>query len=138
MHCVKCGKQLPGGAVFCAHCGTRQPPAGATAATASAPAAKSSTSWAPIASIVGGVAILAGVGFWAWSNQAAQEEASRKAAAEADKASSLQAVAAKAPKAPTLTPEEAADRAEIVAAQAALSKHILAEEALAKAKAGAK
>jgi uncharacterized membrane protein YebE (DUF533 family) len=126
MHCIKCGKSLPPGATFCAHCGAKQS-GGVAAANAGG------TPWLAISSMVAGVAILAGMGYWGWNNYAAKEEAARKAAATP---TSLTPVGA--PAQPQLTPDEARERAEIVAAQAALAKHIIDEENAAKARSGVK
>jgi hypothetical protein len=126
MHCIKCGKSLPSGAVFCAHCGSKQV-GGATAGKAGGPP------WVAIASMVAGVAVLGGVGFWGWNNYAAKEEAARKVAAQP---AALTPVSA--PAQPQLSPEDAKERSEIVAAQAALAKHIIDEETLAKSRTGVK
>ena len=127
MHCIRCGKSLPPGAAFCAHCGAKQG-VGAGAAKAAG------TPWLAIASMVAGVGILGGVGYWGWNNYAAKEEAARKAAGTAP--SALTPVAA--PAQPPPNPDEARERAEIVAAQAALAKHIIEEENAAKARSGVK
>ena len=123
MRCVKCDKTIAPGASFCASCGARVP--------AQAAADKKGAPWVAITSVVAGLLLLAGSGYWGYANYAAREDAARKAA-DAERMT-MQPVAQKPAAA---SPEEAAERAEIVAAQAALSKHILAEEALAKSKAG--
>jgi cytoskeletal protein RodZ len=125
MHCIKCGKPLAPGATFCAHCGAKQ--TGAATATKSG-----GTPWVAIASMVAGLGVLGGVGVWGWNNYSAKE-AQQKGAAQP---SSLVSVAAPAPA--QLSPDEARERAEIVAAQAALAKHIIEEENLAKSRAGVK
>lgn len=126
MRCVKCSKDMPPGAAFCASCGARvkaAPPAGE----------KRGAPWIAIGSIVAGLGILGASGYWGYASYAAKEEAAQKAAEAEKTATTLVSVKKPAP----VSAEEAAERAEILAAQQALSKAILAEEAMAKAKAGA-
>ncbi len=136
MHCIKCGKPLPPAAVFCAHCGAKQSPVQASAkpaAPGASPAAKSGAPWVAIGSMVAGTVILAGAGYWGWANQAAKEEAARNVAEQPQRASLVTPVTDRG-----ANPVDAAERAEIVAAQAALGKHIIEEETQAKARAGIK
>jgi len=126
MHCIKCGKSLPPGAAFCAHCGAKQTGGAGTANAGGTP-------WLAISSMVAGLAILGGVGYWGWNNYAAKQEAARKAEAVP---SSLTPVAA--PAQPQPSADEARERAEVVAAQAALARHIIEEENAAKARSGVK
>ena len=127
MRCVKCSKDIPPGAAFCASCGAR------VKAAQPAGEKKGGAPWLAIGSIVAGVGILGASGYWGYANYAAKEEAAQKAA-DAEKAATPVSMKKAAP----VSAEDAAERAEILAAQQALSKAILAEEALAKAKAGAR
>lgn len=130
MHCIRCGKQLPPGAAFCAHCGAKQTGAGK--------AAKGTGNTVAVAAVAAGVVILGGMGYWAWSQHAAKEEAAQKVSAQAAPASGTAPARATPASQPAASGEDAAERAEIVAAQAALAKHIMEEEAQAKARAGLK
>ena len=90
--------------------------------------------WAGVATFI---LVLGGVGFWGWTNKAANDETARKLA-EVSEVSQRRAAEAAAADARRVAAENMAERAEIAAAQAALNKRITDEENLAKARAGAK
>jgi hypothetical protein len=80
-----------------------------------------------------GIALLAGVGYLGWETYK-DREAARKTSENA----ALKPVSMPAAPQPQLSPDEARERVEIVAAQAALAKHIIEEETQAKARSGVK
>jgi hypothetical protein len=91
--------------------------------------------WAGAAAFA--VALLGGSGYWAWTNKLANDEAARRLA-QLSEVNQSRAAETAATDTRRVSAENAAERAEIAAAQAALSKRIADEEALAKARAGMK
>ena len=83
------------------------------------------------------VVLLGGVGYWGWTNKLANDETVRRLAALSE-VNQRRAAEASNSGARRATAEDAAEYAEIAAAQAALSKRIIEEENLAKAQAGMK
>ena len=133
MYCTNCGDAVEPNAAFCSKCGARQadqPSSAAPVPSAPAPAIPpSSNSSVParagrsailVAVVALVLATVGGVGYWGWSNKVARDEAVQKLSG--DQAARKIAAA-----------ENAAEAAEIKAAQALLAKHIAAEEAEAQA-----
>lgn len=90
--------------------------------------------WVGVGALV--LALVGGVGYWAWSNKVAGEEAVRKLASDESarkvaEGESARKIADEEQR--RRAAENTADSAEIAAAQALLDKHIAAEEAQAQA-----
>lgn len=89
--------------------------------------------WAGVGTLV--LALAGGVGYWGWSNKVASEEAVRKLASDEQARKAVDTESARKiadEEQRRLVAQRAAESAQINAAQAALDRHIAAEEAQAQ------
>ena len=124
MFCTNCGKAIVPDTKFCTHCGAHQTdestqPTMAVPASGLpkvSPSGSTRAMWAGVAALV--MALVGGVGYWAWSNKGASEDGATKLADVEQR---------------RIAAERTAEAAEIAAANELLDKHIAAEEAQAEA-----